>query len=175
MRNLDANAQVAVTTGANTWAKALDVVVGGSAVRVIDPRELQEAARAYVAKYREVWRFVVGGAVSSWRRTATRATSSASPPARSCPSPRTRMSRHGSASRRDGDPGAAGTAYRMVLRRPTARRRERVVLLDVRLCCPVGYRSRDAHPRRGILTAPRGRLPAGRAMSARIASQVLGA
>ncbi len=61
MRNLDANAQVAVTTGANTWAKGLDVVVEGSAVRVIDPRELPEAAEAYAAKYGEVWRFVVGG------------------------------------------------------------------------------------------------------------------
>jgi nitroimidazol reductase NimA-like FMN-containing flavoprotein (pyridoxamine 5'-phosphate oxidase superfamily) len=59
-RNLERRGDVAVTTGNNTWAQGLDVVVEGSAVRVVDRVALQVLADAYVAKYGEVWRFEVG-------------------------------------------------------------------------------------------------------------------
>jgi general stress protein 26 len=59
-RNLEHHAEVALTTGTNTWAQGLDVVVEGTAVRVTDRATLQELADAYVAKYGEVWRFQVG-------------------------------------------------------------------------------------------------------------------
>ena len=59
-RNLEHDARVALTTGTNTWAKGLDVVVEGTAVRVTDDDALHEIAEAFVAKYGEVWRFEVG-------------------------------------------------------------------------------------------------------------------
>ena len=59
-RNLEHHAEVALTTGTNTWAQGLDVVVEGTAARVTDNAELQRLADAYVAKYGEVWRFEVG-------------------------------------------------------------------------------------------------------------------
>jgi Pyridoxamine 5'-phosphate oxidase len=59
-RNLAGRADVAVTTGNNTWAQGLDVVVEGVAVRVVARPALQVLADAYVAKYGEVWRFDVG-------------------------------------------------------------------------------------------------------------------
>ena len=62
-RNLEHRPQVALTTGTNTWAKGMDVVVEGTAARVSDPAELQRLAEAYVAKYGEVWRFEVGDGV----------------------------------------------------------------------------------------------------------------
>jgi nitroimidazol reductase NimA-like FMN-containing flavoprotein (pyridoxamine 5'-phosphate oxidase superfamily) len=58
-RNLEANPNVVMTTGTNTWAKGLDVVVEGAAVKVIDNQELHALADAYVDKYGEVWRFTV--------------------------------------------------------------------------------------------------------------------
>jgi general stress protein 26 len=58
-RNLEHDARVAVTTGRNTWAQGLDVVVEGSAVRVADEAELQRLADAYEAKYGSVWHFDV--------------------------------------------------------------------------------------------------------------------
>jgi hypothetical protein len=56
-RNLEANAQVAITTGNNTWNEGLDVVVEGTATRVRDG--LQAIADAFEAKYGDAWRFEV--------------------------------------------------------------------------------------------------------------------
>jgi general stress protein 26 len=65
-RNLDANPQVAVTTGstgANGWDHGKDVVVEGTAVRVTDPQTLQRLADAWFAKYGDDWRYEVRGDV----------------------------------------------------------------------------------------------------------------
>jgi general stress protein 26 len=62
-RNLEHNAQVALTTGNNAWAEGLDVVVEGTAVRVTDRDDLQRLADAYEAKYGSVWHFDVGDGV----------------------------------------------------------------------------------------------------------------
>jgi general stress protein 26 len=62
-RNLEHNKHVAITTGNNAWAKGLDVVVEGTAVRVTDRDGLQRLADAYEAKYGEVWHFDVGDGV----------------------------------------------------------------------------------------------------------------
>ena len=59
-RNLEHNTQVAITTGNNTWAQGLDVVVEGTAVRVTERDDLQRLADAYEAKYGSAWRFGVG-------------------------------------------------------------------------------------------------------------------
>jgi general stress protein 26 len=67
-RNLEHNLQVALTTGSNTWAQGLDVVVEGTAVRVADRETLQRLADAFEAKYGSVWHFDVGdGAFESGR------------------------------------------------------------------------------------------------------------
>ncbi len=85
------------------------------------------------------------------------------------------MPRHGSASRRDGDPGAAGTAYRMVCEG----RLHAVGNVSCSSMCACAARSgRDFVTRTPVeaYSRPHGAgLPAGRAMSARIPSQVLGA
>ncbi len=60
-RNLEHSALVALTTGVNTWAQGMDVVVEGSVERVTDPATLQVLAEAYLAKYGEAWRFEVEG------------------------------------------------------------------------------------------------------------------
>ena len=62
-RNLEQHPQVAVTTGTNTWAQGLDVVVEGTAIRVVDRPALQLLADAYEAKYGSVWHFDVGDGV----------------------------------------------------------------------------------------------------------------
>jgi PPOX class probable F420-dependent enzyme len=62
-RNLEHNAQVAVTTGNNTWERGMDVVVEGTAVRVVDRDELRRLADAYDAKYGGAWHFEVGDGV----------------------------------------------------------------------------------------------------------------
>jgi hypothetical protein len=62
-RNLEHHSQVALTTGNNTWAKGLDVVVEGTAVRVVDRDALRLLADAYEAKYGSVWHFDVGDGV----------------------------------------------------------------------------------------------------------------
>lgn len=62
-RNLERHQQVALTTGVNTWAQGLDVVVEGSAARVIDRDALQRLAGAYEAKYGSDWHFDVGDGV----------------------------------------------------------------------------------------------------------------
>ena len=60
-RNLEHSRNVALTTGNNTWAAGLDVVVEGEAVRITDTAELQRIAGAIEAKYGEVWHFDVRG------------------------------------------------------------------------------------------------------------------
>lgn len=62
-RNLEHNPQVALTTGSNTWAQGLDVVVEGSATRVTDRLVLQQLADAYEGKYGSDWHFEVGDGV----------------------------------------------------------------------------------------------------------------
>jgi Pyridoxamine 5'-phosphate oxidase len=62
-RNLEHHPQVALTTGNNTWARGLDVVVEGTAVRVVERDSLQRLADAYEAKYGSVWHFDVGDGV----------------------------------------------------------------------------------------------------------------
>jgi general stress protein 26 len=59
-RNLEHHTQVALTTGNNSWAQGLDVVVEGTAVRVVDHDTLQRLADAYEAKYGSAWHFEVG-------------------------------------------------------------------------------------------------------------------
>jgi general stress protein 26 len=60
-RNLAAHEAVALTTGNNTWAAGLDVVVEGAATLTTEPAELQRAAEAYQAKYGDDWPFRVEG------------------------------------------------------------------------------------------------------------------
>ena len=62
-RNLEHNANVALTTGNNTWAQGLDVVVEGTAVRVMDADALQRLATAFEEKYGAAWHFDVGDGV----------------------------------------------------------------------------------------------------------------
>jgi general stress protein 26 len=62
-RNLEHSAKVALTTGNNTWAEGLDVVVEGTAVRLTDQEALERLADAYVAKYGDHWRFELGDGV----------------------------------------------------------------------------------------------------------------
>jgi pyridoxine/pyridoxamine 5'-phosphate oxidase len=62
-RNLEHHGRVALTTGNNTWAQGLDVVVEGTAVRVTDRDALQVLADAYEAKYGSAWHFDVGDGV----------------------------------------------------------------------------------------------------------------
>lgn len=62
-RNLQVNPHVVMTTGNNTWAQGLDVVVEGRIAQVTDSATLQQIADAYVDKYGEVWRFTVGDGV----------------------------------------------------------------------------------------------------------------
>ena len=58
-RNLQHNPQVALTTGQNAWARGLDVVVEGGAIRVTDGVTLQRLADAFEAKYGSDWHFDV--------------------------------------------------------------------------------------------------------------------
>ena len=62
-RNLEANRHVALTTGSNTWAEGLDVVVEGAVARVVEHDALQRLADAYEAKYGSRWHFDVGDGV----------------------------------------------------------------------------------------------------------------
>ena len=62
-RNLETNQHVALTTGTNTWAEGLDVVVEGTAVRVVEHDALQRLADAYEAKYGSRWHIDVGDGV----------------------------------------------------------------------------------------------------------------
>jgi nitroimidazol reductase NimA-like FMN-containing flavoprotein (pyridoxamine 5'-phosphate oxidase superfamily) len=58
-RNLEHNDHVVITTGSNTWAKGLDVVVEGRAIRISDDDELRGLAQAWEAKYGSEWHFDV--------------------------------------------------------------------------------------------------------------------
>jgi general stress protein 26 len=60
-RNLEHSDAVAMTTGNNTWAAGLDVVVEGRAVRVHGRDALQAIADGIEAKYGSVWHFDVLG------------------------------------------------------------------------------------------------------------------
>lgn len=51
--NLESNRAVAITTGVNTWNDGHDVVVEGTAERIVDATALQLLARSYVEKYGE--------------------------------------------------------------------------------------------------------------------------
>lgn len=62
-RNLEGNQHVALTTGSNTWAEGLDLVVEGTAARVVERDALQRLADAYEAKYGSRWHFDVGDGV----------------------------------------------------------------------------------------------------------------
>jgi nitroimidazol reductase NimA-like FMN-containing flavoprotein (pyridoxamine 5'-phosphate oxidase superfamily) len=58
-RNLEHNDHVVITTGSNTWAEGLDVVVEGRAIRISDDDELRGLAQAWEAKYGSEWHFDV--------------------------------------------------------------------------------------------------------------------
>ena len=58
-RNLAVNPQVALTTGRNALKGGLDVVVEGTAVRVLDRPRLQALADAWEEKYGREWHFDV--------------------------------------------------------------------------------------------------------------------
>jgi general stress protein 26 len=62
-RNLEHHQHVALTTGSNSWARGMDVVVEGTADRLTDRTTLQRLADAYEAKYGSVWHFDVGDGV----------------------------------------------------------------------------------------------------------------
>ncbi|HEX6936164.1 MAG TPA: pyridoxamine 5'-phosphate oxidase family protein [Actinomycetes bacterium] len=62
-RNLEHGQHVAVTTGRNIWARGLDLVVEGVAVRVTDPGMLHRLADGYEAKYGTGWRVDAGDGV----------------------------------------------------------------------------------------------------------------
>jgi general stress protein 26 len=57
--NLRHNDHVALTTGSNSWASGLDVVVEGRASRLEDREELTRLAAAYEAKYGAEWSWEV--------------------------------------------------------------------------------------------------------------------
>ena len=58
-KNLERSAEVALTTGTNTLHRGTDVVVSGTAVRVVDVVERQRVADLIEAKYGPDWRFDV--------------------------------------------------------------------------------------------------------------------
>jgi nitroimidazol reductase NimA-like FMN-containing flavoprotein (pyridoxamine 5'-phosphate oxidase superfamily) len=58
-RNLEQNTNVALTTGNNSWARGLDVVVEGAAVRITDEEALRRLAEAWEAKYGSEWHWEV--------------------------------------------------------------------------------------------------------------------
>ncbi|WP_455356309.1 pyridoxamine 5'-phosphate oxidase family protein [Streptomyces sp. SYSU K217416] len=58
-RNLDANPNVVLTTGANALREGFDLVIEGEAVAETDEKSLQRAADRYEAKYSNEWHFDV--------------------------------------------------------------------------------------------------------------------
>ena len=62
-RNVSQHSQVALTTGSNTWASGLDIVVEGTARRIDDQPILHQVAKGYEEKYGSVWHFDVGDGV----------------------------------------------------------------------------------------------------------------
>jgi hypothetical protein len=69
-RNLEHDSRVALTTGNNSWARGLDVVVEGAAVRITDGDGLQRFASALEAKYGSEWHFDVGDQLLTAGETA---------------------------------------------------------------------------------------------------------
>jgi general stress protein 26 len=59
-RNLGSNAHVVITTGCNTWDRGLDVMVEGTAERVVDHAALQRLADAWRTKWNGEWTYAVG-------------------------------------------------------------------------------------------------------------------
>src|SRR5262245_60730776 len=57
--NIARNPRVALTTGCNRWKEGLDVVVEGTAVRVIDDDRLRTLADLWRSKYDGDWDFAV--------------------------------------------------------------------------------------------------------------------
>jgi nitroimidazol reductase NimA-like FMN-containing flavoprotein (pyridoxamine 5'-phosphate oxidase superfamily) len=84
-RNLEHEDRIAVTTGNNTWAEGLDVVVEGRAQRVSDDATLQRLADAYEAKYGSFWHSTSSTACSAAAPTTPPCSGSSRP--RSSPSP----------------------------------------------------------------------------------------
>ncbi len=60
-KNLEWSPEVALTTGANVLYGGTDVVIDGTAVRVVDDAELLAVADGFEAKYGPRWRFEVEG------------------------------------------------------------------------------------------------------------------
>src|SRR4029453_13596779 len=60
-KNLATNSQVTITTGCNSFAEGLDIVIEGEAMVGGDDAKLRRVAEAQVAKYGEGWRFPVDG------------------------------------------------------------------------------------------------------------------
>ncbi len=58
--NLAANPNVVLTTGCNTWAEGLDVMVEGPALRVTDQATLERLAAAWRTKWAGQWQYDVG-------------------------------------------------------------------------------------------------------------------
>jgi hypothetical protein len=58
-KNIVQNANCSVTTGSNRYSDGLDIVVEGSAQRVVEELALQELAQQYVVKYGTDWQFEV--------------------------------------------------------------------------------------------------------------------
>jgi nitroimidazol reductase NimA-like FMN-containing flavoprotein (pyridoxamine 5'-phosphate oxidase superfamily) len=71
-KNIAGNARVVITTGANTFAEGLDVVLEGEAIVVSDNGRLQRLAEAFVAKYGEYWRLPGRDGVFTYEVNAAR-------------------------------------------------------------------------------------------------------
>jgi nitroimidazol reductase NimA-like FMN-containing flavoprotein (pyridoxamine 5'-phosphate oxidase superfamily) len=72
-KNLATNTQVTITTGCNSFAEGLDIVVEGEAMVVRDDAKLRRVTDAYVSKYGEGWRFPEGAPILVFEVTPTRA------------------------------------------------------------------------------------------------------
>jgi general stress protein 26 len=59
-RNLVERPAVTVTTGVNTWKDGLDVVIEGTAQRIVGRRDVTKLADAYREKYDGEWDFTAG-------------------------------------------------------------------------------------------------------------------
>lgn len=59
--NLRANPEIALTTGANSWDAGLDVVVEGTARRVLGRALLERLAAAWAGKWDGRWQYEVTG------------------------------------------------------------------------------------------------------------------
>jgi hypothetical protein len=71
-KNLATNTQVTITTGRNSFAEGLDIVVEGEAMVVRDDGKRRRVADAFVAKYGEGWRFPMeGGGILVFEVTPT--------------------------------------------------------------------------------------------------------